>query len=362
MQNVAQSWLVWHVSNSPVAIGVIAFFDTLPRLLVGAVGGAIADRFDRRRVLMITQTAAMIQAIIYWLAVEFEVIQLWHIAVLAFFLGIVNTINQTSRQSLVNSLVPKEELLNAIGLQSSVFNFSKILGPSAGGLIIASVGIAGCFLVNAISFVFLLFNLYLMELPPWEKRKDEQNMWADVKEGFHYLLSNRRMLYIVGLSYVIATFGAPYNRFVPIFATNVLHVGASGFGLLMSAPGVGATVSALVFASSHTFFLSFLFLAMIGFFQIAGRALSSTAIQTSTPDHLLGRVLSLFFMDRGLWSLGSMLIGASGAVIGMDWTFAICGAVCAITATTLLIVSRRYRAELARQRVDLSAITQQSDL
>ena len=100
MQNVAQSWLVWHVSNSPVAIGVIAFFDTLPRLLVGAVGGAIADRFDRRRVLMITQTAAMIQAIIYWLLVQFEVIELWHIAVLAFFLGIVNTINQTSRQSL----------------------------------------------------------------------------------------------------------------------------------------------------------------------------------------------------------------------------------------------------------------------
>lgn len=129
MQNVAQSWLVWHVSRSPVAIGVIAFFDTLPRLLVGAVGGAIADRFDRRRVLMITQTAAMIQAIIYWLLVQFNVIELWHIAVLAFFLGIVNTINQTSRQSLVNSLVPKEDLLNAIGLQSSVFNFSKILGP-----------------------------------------------------------------------------------------------------------------------------------------------------------------------------------------------------------------------------------------
>ncbi|HEX2931083.1 MAG TPA: MFS transporter, partial [Candidatus Binatia bacterium] len=146
MQNVAQSWLVWHVSKSPVAIGVVAFFDTLPRLLVGALGGAIADRFDRRRVLMITQTAAMIQAIIYWLAVEFEVIQLWHIAALAFFLGVVNTINQTARQSLVSSLVPKDELLNAIGLQSSVFNFSKILGPTAGGLIIAYVGISGCFL------------------------------------------------------------------------------------------------------------------------------------------------------------------------------------------------------------------------
>ena len=385
MQNVAQSWLVWHVSRSPIAIGVVAFFDTLPRLLVGALGGAIADRFDRRRVLMITQTAAMIQAVVYWLMVEFEVIELWHIAVLAFFLGVVNTINQTARQSLVSSLVPKNELLNAIGLQSSVFNFSKILGPSAGGMIIAYVGIAGCFLVNAISFVFLLFNLYMMELPPWEKRTDEQTMWGDVKEGFNYLLGNRRLLYIVGLSYVIATFCAPYNRFVPIFATNVLHVGASGFGLLMAAPGVGATVAALalasvkklrvgisaicycavgfglciaLFAFSHYFVLSFFFLALVGFCQIAGRALSNTAIQTATPPHLLGRVLSLFFMDRGLWSLGSVIIGAAGAAIGMDWTFTACGAITAIAAVTLLSVNRKYRAELARQRDGDGRVTQ----
>ena len=253
MQNIAQSWLVWHVSRSPVAIGVVAFFDTLPRLLVGAVGGAIADRFDRRRVLMITQTLAMIQAIIYWLIVEFEIVELWHIATLAFFLGVVNTINQTARQSLVNSLVPKEELLNAIGLQSSVFNFSKILGPSAGGVIIAWFGIAGCFLINAISFVFLLLNLYIMDLPPWEARRKTQGLWEDIKEGFFYLGNNRRILGIVGISYVMALFGAPYNRFVPIFATNVLRVGATGFGLLMAAPGVGATVAALILASVDKF-------------------------------------------------------------------------------------------------------------
>src|SRR4026208_2619384 len=196
MQNVAQSWLVWELTRSPVALGIIAFFDTLPRLLVGAVGGAIADRFDRRRGLQVTQALAMTQAVIYWVAVEFQLIEFWRVAGLAFFLGVVNTINQTARQSLVNSLVPKEELLNAIGLQSSVFNFSKILGPSLGGVIIAWISIAGCFLVNALSFIYLIFNLYLMELPPWEKRLDQQNMWADVKEGFQYLLSNRRMLYI----------------------------------------------------------------------------------------------------------------------------------------------------------------------
>jgi MFS family permease len=374
MQNVAQSWLVWELTRSPVALGVIAFCDTLPRLLVGAVGGAIADRFDRRRVLMITQSLAMIQAVIYWLAVEFKVILFWQIAVLAFFLGTVNTINQTARQSLVNSLVPNDELLNAIGLQSSVFNFSKIVGPSAGGIIIALVGIAGCFLINALSFVALLFNLYLMELPPREERLDHKSLWADVKEGFNYLRGSPRILYIVALSYVVATFAAPYNRFVPMFATNVLGVGPSGFGLLMSAPGVGATVAALglaslsklrvgiraicvcalgfalfiaLFAFSHSFVLSFVFLAMVGFCQIAARALSNTAIQMATPPHLLGRVLSLFFMDRGLWSLGSLMIGTAAAAIGIDWTFAVCGTVCAIAAATVLTASRRSRREAA---------------
>ena len=376
MQNIAQSWLVWHLSQSPVAIGVIAVFDTLPRLLVGAVGGAIADRFDRRRVLMITQTLAMFQAIIYWLLVEFEGIALWHVAILAFFLGVVNTINQTARQSLVNSLVPREELLNAIGLQSSVFNFSKIMGPSAGGLIIAYVGIAGCFLVNALSFVYLIFNLYQMELPPWEARRHKQGLLGDIKEGFFYLRGNRRILHIVGISYVMALFGAPYNRFVPMFATNVLHVGASGFGMLMSAPGIGATVASLslatvnklrvgtrsiclcvigfafsitLFAFSHSFLLSILFLAMVGFCQVGERALTNTVIQTATPQELLGRVLSLFFMDRGLWSLGGLIIGSSASAIGIDWTFAVCGVVCAIAATSLLVVSRRQRAAAAAQ-------------
>lgn len=378
MQNVAQSWLVWELTRSPFSIGIVAFFDSMPRLLVGAVGGAIADRFDRRRVLMITQTLAMIQATVYWLAVWFHVIAFWHIVVLAFFLGIVNTINQTARQSLVNSLVPREELLNAIGLQSSVFNFSKILGPSVGGIIIAYIGIADCFLVNALSFVALIVNLKLMQLPPWEAKADQQNIWEDIKEGFTYVRGSRRIMHIISISYVMAMFGAPFNRFVPIFATNTLHVGATGFGILMSAPGLGATLAALVLASvknlrvgirwiccavlgfaaslalfafSHYFILSFVFLAGVGFCQIAERALSNTAIQLETPPDLLGRVLSLFFMDRGLWSLGSVFIGSAASAIGISWTFAVCAAVCTIAASSLLTVNARRRALRAAERV-----------
>ncbi len=368
MQNIAQSWLVWELTHSPFLLGVLGFFDTVPRLFFGLVGGVIADRFDRRQVLMVTQSLAMIQAIIYWLAVYFRVIAFWHITILAFFLGAVNTINQTARQSLVNSLVPKEELLNAIGLQSSVFNLSKILGPSAGGVIIAMIGIAGCFFLNALSFVALIWNLYLMDLPPWEGRIGQQGVWNEVKEGYSYVRNNRFIFYIVSLSYVLALAGAPYNRFIPMFATNILHVGPSGFGLLMSAPGFGATGAALVLASlgnrrpgipwicscvvgfglflglfafSSSFALSLALLAMVGFCQIASRASSNTAIQVETPPNLLGRVLSLFFMDRGLWSLGSVLIGGAAALIGIDWTFATCASICALAAATFLLLSSR---------------------
>jgi MFS family permease len=378
MQNVAQSWLVWHLTRSPMAIGVVAFADSMPRLIVGALGGAIADRFDRRRVLVITQTVAMIQAILYWLAVWFDVIAFWHIVVLAFVLGLVNTINQTARQSLVNSLVPREELLNAIGLQSSVFNFSKIVGPSIGGIIIGFIGIADCFLINALSFLALIINLHLLELPPWEARTDRKSIWTDIKEGFVYVRSNRRIFQIIGISYVMAVFGAPYNRFVPIFATNILHVGATGFGILMSAPGAGATLAALslasvkkmrvglrlicfsvlgfalfltLFAFSPSFIMSFLFLAMVGFFQIAVRALANTAIQIESPPNLLGRVLSLFFMDRGLWSVGSIVIGSAASSIGISWAFAACAGVCGVAAAGLLLANASRRARLVAGQI-----------
>jgi MFS family permease len=368
MQNIAQSWLVWQLTRSPVLLGVVGFFDTVPRLMFGAFGGAITDRVDRRRLLMLTQTLGMAQAFIYWFLVYFQIIVFWHIVVLAFFLGAVNTVNQLARQSLVNSLVPPEELMNAIGLQSSVFNLSKIVGPSAGGVLIALAGISGCFFINAISFLGLIGTLVLMELPPWEKPENKQGLLSEIREGFQYLTGNRRLFWIIALSYIIALVGAPYQRFLPMFATNILHVGPTGFGVLVAAPGVGATLSALtlaslrstrpgllwicscalafgvvlgLFAFSHSFAFSLFMLTLTGFFFIAFRASSNTAIQSETPRHLLGRVLSLFFMDRGLWSLGGLLIGSSAAVIGIDHTLAISALICALAAAGLLFVTGR---------------------
>ena len=370
MQNVAQSWLVWHLTRSAFLLGVVGFFDSIPRLLLGALGGAITDRFDRRRLLILTQTLGMIQAVVYWLAVYFDFIVYWHILVLAGLLGMVNTLNQTARQSLVNSLVPREDLSNAIALHASVFNLSRILGPSVGGLVIALVGIAGCFFLNAVSFLALIFTLFLMELPAWNGTAGRAGLWNEIKEGYQYLRSNSQMFWIISLSYVVAAVGAPYVTFVPVFATNILQVGPSGFGLLMSAPGIGATAAALwlaslgdvrpnpywvctlvlgyglflgLFAISSYFVLSLLLLVSVGFCFIAFRASINTSLQSVTPPHLLGRVLSFFFMDRGLWSIGGLLLGGTASMIGIKWTVGVAAIICALAAAIVLSMFTRVR-------------------
>jgi predicted MFS family arabinose efflux permease len=368
MQNVAQAWLVWHLTGSAFLLGVVGFFDSVPRLFLGALGGALTDRLDRRRLLITTQALGMVQAFVYWLLVYFNFIEYWQVLILACFLGVVNTVNQTARQSLVNGLVPKEDLSNAIALHASVFNLSRILGPSIGGLVIALVGVAGCFFVNAVSFLALIATLLCMDLPPWSAAPTGLGIWMEVHQGFHYLKTNSRMFSIVLLSYVVAMIGAPYVTFVPVFATNILHVGASGFGLLMSAPGVGATVAGLwlasmgsaspnlfwvgacvlgyaiflaLFALSRFFTLSLFLLLAVGFCFIAFRASVNTALQAATPAHLLGRVLSFFFMDRGLWSIGGLILGASASAIGIRGTFELSAAICGIAAAVVLFIIRR---------------------
>jgi MFS family permease len=368
MQNVAQAWLVWHLTKSPLLLGLVGFFDSMPRLLLGAIGGVLTDRFERRRLVMLTQGLGMLQASIYWLVVFFGVIRYWHVLIFACFLGVVNTINQTARQSLVNDLVPKEDLANAIALHSSVFNLSRILGPSIGGIVIALIDVEGCFLVNALSFLALIFTLQQMDLPPWRAKAKSSPLWTEVKEGFNYLRGNSQLFSTIALSYVVAMIGAPYATFVPVFATNVLHVGATGFGLLAAAPGIGATTAGLwlaslgdyrpsltlmcvfvlgyglflgLFAWSHYFILSLGLLVSVGFCFIAFRACLNTALQSATPPHLLGRVLSFFFMDRGLWSIGGLLLGSSASVVGVNWTVGAAATICFMAAATVMLRFRR---------------------
>jgi MFS family permease len=371
IQAMAQSWLVWTMTGSPFLLGLVGFSQALPRLLLGAVGGAIVDRLHRRRLLLSTQYLAMAQAFCFWALVYFGLIQFWHVMLLVLFLGTVNTLNQTARHSLINGLVPREELMNAVALNSSLANMAKIIGPSIGGVLISVIGVAGCLFVNAVSFLTIIVSLLMMEIPDVRsKAKDEAPFWAEVLEGYRYARSQRRIFSIILITYGVALVGSPYSRFLPVFATDVLHAGASTFGLLLAAPGVGAVISGLSIASlgtlrrrvnfvvmsvlafslslilfsfSRSLPLSIFCLILVGASQIAIRAVANAVVQMETPRHLLGRILSLFFMDKGLWSFGTLFIGSVAHVVGTPHAIAVSGTICGLAALVLLYQQRQVR-------------------
>ena len=371
VQAMAQSWLVWTMTGSPFLLGLVGFCQALPRLLLGAVGGAIVDRLERRRLLLCTQILAMAQAFSFWALVYFDLIQFWHVLALVLFLGIVNTLNQTARHSLINGLVPRDHLMNAIALNSSLANLAKIIGPSLGGILITIIGVAGCLFVNAVSFLAIIVTLVIMNFPAVNaSTKEEVSFWHEVSEGYYFVRGQQRLFSIILLTYLVALVGSPYIRFLPVFATDILHAGPSTFGLLLAAPGIGAvmaglgiaslvrvrrrmqfvavsvyvfSVSLILFSFSRSLPLSILFLVLVGASNIAIRAVANGIVQMETPAHLLGRVLSLFFMDKGLWSFGTLFIGGVAHWVGTPPAIAISGIACALAASVLLYQQRQGR-------------------
>jgi len=383
IQAMAQGWLVWTMTNSPFLLGVVGFCQALPRLLLGAVGGAIVDRMERRRLLISTQILAMLQAFVFWALVYFDGIQLWHVMVLVLFLGTVNTINQTARHSLINSLVPRDDLMNAIALNSSMANLAKIAGPSLGGVLISVIGVAGCLFVNAVSFLAIIVTLLVMVFPAGKSMTEsEAPFWEEVREGYRFLRGQRRLLALILLTYGVALVGTPYSRFLPVFATDVLHAGPSTFGMLLAAPGIGAVIAGLgiasfsrlrrrlhfvamsvyafslflvLFSFCRSLPLSMLFLILVGASNIAFRAVANSIVQMETPPELLGRMLSLFFMDKGMWSFGTLFIGSVAHFVGTPNAIAISGICCALAASLLLYQQKQAResqpAEMLNPRV-----------
>ncbi len=378
MQVMAQGWLVWRLTDSALLLGLVGFCQALPRLLLSAVGGVIVDRMDRRRLLLVTQGLAMTQAFLFWALVYFDRIQYWQILILVVFLGAVNSIHQTARHSLIRLIVPRQQIVNAVALHSSLANFTKIIGPSLAGILISVIGVSGCLFINALSFSAIIVSLWMMDLPPWEKDERPRGFWSDFSEGFQYVRSNHRVYAALLMAYILALVGSPYSRFLPIFATDILHVGAVGFGLLMSAPAIGAVISGLclaslgklqlrnillfangmvfslflvLFALSQSMVLSMASLTLVGACQMTFRSMLNARLQMETPPPLLGRVLSLLFMDRGLWSFGTLFIGSLASLLGTPWAIALCGICCALTASLFMYSGAiRARRRLGSER------------
>jgi MFS family permease len=344
MQTTAQQWLVYRITASQLSLGTVTFINFLPVLLLSLFMGVLVDRFPRRTLLVFTQTGFTLLAAILALLTWTGVVEYWHILVLAGLFGIANALDMPARQAFFSDMVPRDELFNAIALNSSVFNGARILGPAIGGFVVAAFGEAPAFGLNAASYLAVIGALLMMRLPPRSEPADRQRGLGQLRQGLRYLASDRRLLGLVTMIALFSLVGFPFTVLMPVFASDILGIGASGLGGLLAAMGVGALAAALSlavlgdrqtkgpllfvmrllfagalagFSLSQSVFLSMTMLAVAGFALITQLAVTNTLIQLIVADGLRGRVLSAYtWALGGFWPLGSLLIGWGGDQLG----------------------------------------------
>jgi MFS family permease len=356
MQTVAQSWLVYRLTGSAVLLGFVGFSSQIPVFLLAPVGGSVADRYNRRRILVVTQTAAMLLAFILAALTLSGRVQVWHVFVLAAFLGVVNAFDLPTRQAFVADMVGREDLINAIALNSTMFNGARMIGPAVAGLLIDTIGEGWCFLANGVSYLAVIAGLLMMSMTVRTPIPLPGSAFASIIEGFRYVKRTgpiRALLLLLGL---VSLVGMPYTVLMPIFADQILHGGPRGLGILVSAIGFGALagaltlaakkgirglnswvalsaagfgVSLILFSLSRSFWLSAALLLPVGFSVMVEMASSNTLIQSLVPDSLRGRVMAVYsMMFMGMAPLGSLLAGVLAHRLGAPATVAIGGVVC----------------------------------
>ena len=356
MQNVAQAWLVYRLTHSSILLGSVGFAGQIPIFLLSPIGGIVADRYRRHRIVIATQTASMILAFALSALVLTDTVQIWHIFTLSALLGVVNSFDIPARQSFLVEMVGRADLMNAIALNSSMFNASRVVGPAIAGLLVAGIGEGWCFFANGASYIAVIIGLWMMNVPARKDAAPEGSPLTHMAEGFRFVLEHPPVHAILMLLGVISLAAMPYSVLMPIFADKILHGGAEALGTLMGATGVGALCGALLLASRKTlkglgtwvaisavafggglivfsfcraFWLSVAVLVPAGFTLMIEMGSSNTLIQSMVPDRLRGRVMSVYsMMFMGMAPLGSLLAGAAADRIGAPWTVAAAGMVC----------------------------------
>lgn len=358
IQQVALSWLIYSVTNSPFLLGFVMFAGQLPTFLIAPFAGVLADRYDKRKMIIITQAVAMLQAILLAIFVLTNHINVTVLIILNIILGISNAFDIPTRQSFVIQMVDhKEDLPNAIALNSSIVNGSRLIGPAIAGILVASLGEGICFLINAISFVFVIISLLLMKIEKEEKAGNEKvSILKQLKEGYQYSFGFLPIRSVILLLAVVSLFGNPYLVLLPVFAKDILSGNATTLGYLNSAVGIGALSAALYLASrkstlglgkiiatttlifafslvsfsfSKTFTLSVIILLFCGFGMMMQTAGSNTILQTLSNDDMRGRVMSFYTVAfRGMAPFGSLWAGTFADNFGAPVTVLISGIVC----------------------------------
>ena len=358
MQSVAQQWLVYRLTGSAALLGLVGFLGQIPVFLLAPIGGALADRFPKRNIVVVTQTLFMFLAFAFALLTLTHRIRPWHIPLLALLFGLVNAVDVPARQAFVPEMVSRELLLNAIALNSAMFNVARIVGPAIAGVVAAGVGEGWCFFANAVSYLAVIAGLLMMDVPDTVPSSATANPLERLVEGLQFVVRTSPIREILLLLASVSVMGMSYTVLMPIFADRILHGGAKGLGILMSASGVGALMGALMlamregirglgkrvafgaigfgislilFAHSRSFWLSTLLMVPTGFCMITQMASSNTLVQTLSPDELRGRVMAVYaMMFMGMAPFGSLLAGTLAHWLGAPTTVSLGGVACMI--------------------------------
>jgi len=365
MQSVGQSWLVLELTNSPFKLGLIGTLQFGPMLCFSLMAGAIADRVPKRRLVIGTQTALMVQAFVLSALAWTGHVQYWHVAVLATLYGFATTLDMPTRQSFIVEMVGKDDLMNAIALNSAMFNGARIVGPAVAGLLVARYGVAPAFFLNGVSFLAVIAALFAMRAEGLPHPRMGSSVLQDILAGVRYALGTPRVSLSLGLALCVSLFVVNHNVLVPLLARDVLRQGAQGFGFLMAALGIGAVSGAVALAvlgsgrprlavligaaivTSATmlsvslirqFRPASLALGLVGFSQIIFLASCNSTLQVTVPDKLRGRIMSLYaFVFAGMTPFGSFFVGSMAQVFGVSAAFAVGGALGLLCVLTLTV-------------------------
>src|SRR2546425_4821588 len=356
MQNVGEGWLILTLTNSPFYVGLTSALSSCGLVLFSLYAGVIADRVDKRRVIVFMQLAFMLEALTVSVLVWTGVIAVWEVLVLATILGIASAFDIPMRQSFIVEMVGKDDLMNAIALNSSLFNGARVIGPAIAGVLIGAVGIAWCYFLNGLSYIAVIAGLLMMRLPPVARPPRTTSSWHGFREVLSYLKSDRRIRALMMLTAILSVFGFPYIAMMPVFARDVLHRGAAGYGALTSSIGIGAVIGALgialasarirargrlmlvggiafgglliLFSESRVLALSMVLLGLAGCAMIVNNSITNTLLQTTAPDHLRGRIMGFYsFVFVGMAPFGAFLFGVVAEQVGVPTTLAAGGAI-----------------------------------
>ena len=365
MHSAAKGWLVFKLTNSPFYLGFVGSAASLPILLFTLAGGVVADRFPKKTILLTTQSILMFLAFTLAILVSTEVVTVWHVLMITFLLGTTNAFDIPTRQSFLVEMVGKENLLNAIALNSAAFHGARTIGPAIAGILIRYLGLAVCFYINSLSFLAALIGLLLMRFVREGKREPRKTgMKAEFQEGITYIFSERTIYNLIISVGIISFFGFPYINFLPVYARDILKTGAAGLGLLMGCAGVGAFIGALslavrgdfakkgvllavsgiifssallIFSLSTTVWLSYVMLFLVGWGAISQIATANSLIQLKAPDRLRGRVMSSFTMVfLGMTTIGNFVVGGLAVYVGIQTALGVSAIFCLLGILWLL--------------------------